>query len=122
MLLLFFELMSVTSTGWVRYHENPEAEQAGDLYHHLSVVAGVLMGTAVILLHLAGVRPQVGLAAISHTRTLPFIWAVLFLIAAFGIKAGMFPLHIWLPKDHPVAPPPARAHHSVILITTGDYG
>lgn len=39
-LLLFFELMSVTSTVWVRYHENPEAEQAGDLYHHLSVAAG----------------------------------------------------------------------------------
>lgn len=66
----------------------------------------VFMGTAVILLYLAGVRPQVGLAAISPTRTLPFIWAVLFLIAAFGIKAGMFPLHIWLPKAHPVAPTP----------------
>ena len=121
-LLLFFELMSVTSTVWVRYHENPEAEQAGDLYHHLSVAAGVFMGTAVILLYLAGVRPQVGLAAISPTRTLPFIWAVLFLIAAFGINAGMFPLHIWLPQAHPVGPTPASALLSGILIKTGAYG
>jgi formate hydrogenlyase subunit 3/multisubunit Na+/H+ antiporter MnhD subunit len=44
------------------------------------------------------------------------------LIIGFGIKAGMVPLHIWLPKAHPVAPSPASALLSGIMIKTGAYG
>ncbi len=46
---------------------------------------------------------------------------LLFLIG-FGIKAGIVPLHIWLPKAHPVAPTPASAVLSGLLIKTGVYG
>lgn len=121
-LLIFFELMSVTSGEWVTFHHDQEAEQAGSMYHHLSVAAGVFMGLAVILLYASGVVPFVGSPAVNPTRITPFIWAVLLLMGAFGIKAGMFPLHIWLPKAHPVAPTPASALLSGILIKTGAYG
>lgn len=40
----------------------------------------------------------------------------------FGAKAGAFPLHIWLPKAHPVAPAPASALLSGILTKTGIFG
>src|SRR5699024_5013413 len=43
-------------------------------------------------------------------------------LAGFGAKAGMFPLHIWLPKAHPVAPAPASALLSGILTKSGVFG
>ncbi len=44
------------------------------------------------------------------------------LLFGFGAKAGCFPLHIWLPKAHPVAPAPASALLSGILTKTGVFG
>ena len=41
--------------------------------------------------------------------------AVWLTLVGFGAKAGLFPLHIWLPKAHPVAPAPASALLSGIL-------
>src|SRR5436309_5364603 len=46
---------------------------------------------------------------------------VLFLVG-FGIKAGIVPLHIWLPAAHPVAPSNVSALMSGVLIKTGIYG
>jgi len=40
----------------------------------------------------------------------------------FGVKAGMIPLHIWLPEAHPAAPSSVSALMSGVLITTGLYG
>ena len=44
------------------------------------------------------------------------------MLFGFGAKAGMFPLHVWLPKAHPVAPAPASALLSGILTKTGVFG
>lgn len=44
------------------------------------------------------------------------------LLFGFGAKAGCFPLHIWLPKAHPVAPAPASALLSGILTKAGVFG
>ena len=44
------------------------------------------------------------------------------LLVGFGAKAGAFPLHIWLPKAHPVAPAPASALLSGILTKSGILG
>ena len=44
------------------------------------------------------------------------------ILAGFGAKAGMFPLHVWLPKAHPVAPAPASALLSGILTKVGIFG
>src|SRR2546422_2969942 len=46
---------------------------------------------------------------------------VLFLLG-FGIKAGVVPLHVWLPAAHPVAPSNVSALMSGVLIKTGIYG
>src|SRR5207245_4411503 len=45
----------------------------------------------------------------------------LFLVG-FGIKAGIVPLHIWLPAAHPGAPSNVSAIMSGVLIKTGIYG
>ena len=48
--------------------------------------------------------------------------AAAFMLVGFGGKAGMFPLHIWLPNAHPVAPAPASALLSGVLTKTGIFG
>ncbi len=44
------------------------------------------------------------------------------LISGFGVKAGLFPLHGWLPTAHPVAPAPASAVSSAIIVKIGVLG
>lgn len=41
------------------------------------------------------------------------------MIIGFGVKAGMFPLHAWLPTAHPVAPAPASAVLSAVIVKAG---
>ncbi|MBU6402579.1 MAG: hydrogenase 4 subunit B, partial [Verrucomicrobia bacterium] len=48
--------------------------------------------------------------------------AFLLFLAGFGIKAGLVPLHIWLPAAHPVAPSNVSAFMSGVLIKSGIYG
>ena len=46
---------------------------------------------------------------------------VLFFVG-FGVKAGIIPLHVWLPEAHPAAPSSISALMSAVLIKTGIYG
>ena len=48
--------------------------------------------------------------------------AAVCILLGFGAKAGMFPLHVWLPKAHPAAPSPASALLSGILTKVGSTG
>jgi formate hydrogenlyase subunit 3/multisubunit Na+/H+ antiporter MnhD subunit len=43
-------------------------------------------------------------------------------LAGFGTKAGLYPLHVWLPEAHPAAPSPVSAVMSGVMIKTGIYG
>ena len=45
--------------------------------------------------------------------------AVMFALIGFGVKAGMFPMHAWLPTAHPVAPAPASAVLSGVIVKAG---
>ncbi|MFA7560805.1 MAG: proton-conducting transporter membrane subunit [Candidatus Izemoplasmatales bacterium] len=49
-------------------------------------------------------------------------WIIGLLVFGFGIKAGMAPVHVWLPRAHPVAPSPASALLSGVMIKIGAYG
>ena len=55
----------------------------------------------------------------SNGKTLPIF--ILFLLG-FGMKAGLFPMHIWLPEAHPAAPSHVSAIMSGVMIKTGVYG
>jgi hydrogenase-4 component B len=48
--------------------------------------------------------------------------AFLFAVVGFGTKAGLIPLHIWLPRAHPVAPSHVSALMSAAMVKTGLYG
>jgi hydrogenase-4 component B len=48
--------------------------------------------------------------------------AYLLALAGFGFKAGLVPLHVWLPEAHPVAPADGSAFLSGLVVTLGAYG
>ncbi len=122
-LLLFFELMSLASYVLVVHTQTEEAYSAGNLYLYLGIFGGMCLLTGMGLFYFnsgsLAIAPQAAL--LEGLNGYYSVAAILFIIG-FGIKAGMFPLHIWLPKAHPVAPAPASALLSGIMIKTGAYG
>jgi formate hydrogenlyase subunit 3/multisubunit Na+/H+ antiporter MnhD subunit len=118
-LFLGFELMSLASWGLVVHTQSEEAYNAGGLYLYLGVAGGMLLLTALALLYYYS-----GSFAFDalFSASAPVETIALLMLAGFGIKAGMIPVHIWLPEAHPAAPVPASALLSGILIKTGAYG
>ena len=131
--LLAWEVMALSAYCLVTFeHEKAEARDAGVLYFVMSHIGtGCLMLGFLLLFQSTGLAGQdvASAYAFDHfhflgermpagRRDAAF---VLFLVG-FGIKAGIVPLHIWLPEAHPVAPSNASALLSGVLIKTGIYG
>ena len=122
---LFFELMSIGSYVWVAQEETEGALHAGKTYLAIAVLGGLVTLMGLFLLeHLTGtlVIAQLGEACAAVTNRSALWAAAVCILVGFGAKAGMFPLHIWLPKAHPVAPAPASALLSGIIAKVGVVG
>ncbi len=122
---IFFEIMSFTSYVWVAQEENRPALRAAETYLGVAVTGGLVMLMGIFLLyHCLGTLEIEALreaAAAFPDKGVLYVAGGCMLFG-FGAKAGAFPLHIWLPKAHPVAPAPASALLSGILTKTGIYG
>ncbi len=122
---LFFEMMSFTSYVWVSHDEEKESLRAGDTYLAIAVMGGLVLLMGLFLLY-----SMIGTLKISELieASKPFLGTKKLYVAGacilfgFGAKAGAFPLHVWLPKAHPVAPAPASALLSGILTKAGIFG
>ena len=122
---IFFEIMSFTSYTWVAHDETPEAMRAAETYLAVAIIGGMVMLMGLMLLWMNVGTLQIDRlyeAAAASTNPGGVFAASLCILLGFGAKAGMFPVHIWLPKAHPVAPAPASALLSGILTKTGIYG
>jgi len=121
---MFFEMMSLTSFVLVIHEESKDAIRAALTYLAIAIISGMilLMGLFLIEGELHTLNfDQIYLLCKDGVSTKTYIGGVL-LLFGFGAKAGMFPLHIWLPKAHPIAPAPASALLSGILTKTGIFG
>ncbi|MBQ9549668.1 MAG: sodium:proton antiporter [Lachnospiraceae bacterium] len=122
---LFFEILSFTSFTWVIHEETKEAVRAGYTYLFIAVIGGLVLFMGLALLkYSAGTLSFDALkeaAGGAPDRSL-ILAAGICILFGFGCKAGMFPVHVWLPKAHPVAPSPASALLSGILTKVGIYG
>ena len=122
---IFFEILSFTSFTWVIHEETKEAIHAGVTYLFIAVIGGLSL-----FLGLAFLQHETGTLAFDSLRVATagaghpalVLAAGFCILAGFGAKAGMFPLHVWLPKAHPAAPSPASALLSGILTKVGVYG
>src|SRR5450755_910053 len=103
-------------------HRIAEIRQAGYLY---LLVAHI--GAIAILLCFGVLQGGSGDYTFGSMRSviLPGAWgSIAFLLALFGFgaKAGLLPLHIWLPEAHPAAPSPVSALMSGVMLKTAIYG
>ncbi|MBR1971972.1 MAG: sodium:proton antiporter [Oscillospiraceae bacterium] len=118
---VFFEIMSLCSYVWVAQDEKPGSLRAGGTYLAVAVMGGLVMLMGIFLTyHQTGTLMIAELPEASEGKHL---WAAaLCMFVGFAGKAGAYPIHIWLPKAHPVAPAPASALLSGILTKTGIFG
>jgi hydrogenase-4 component B len=122
--LFAWELMTLATAALVAIeYEILQTRRAAYLYLVMSHVGtGALIAAFFVLASTSG---SVSLATLlaghvlsGHARDVVF---VLFFMG-FGVKAGIIPLHIWLPEAHPAAPSGISALMSAVLIKTGIYG
>lgn len=121
---LFFELVTLCSFPLVLHNKSHESVMAALKYLFYSLCGAymglfgiyVLYQNTTTIAFKAGGTLDMGLAG-EHPG---FVLTAVFLaILGFGVKAGMFPLHAWLPTAHPVAPAPASAVLSGIIVKAG---
>ena len=121
--MLAWETMALSSFFLVTVdHEQAEIRRAGYLYLLIAHI-----GAIAILLSFGALQAGAGDYTFAHMRALQPTagWATAaFLLALFGFgaKAGLVPLHVWLPEAHPAAPSPVSALLSAVMLKTAVYG
>lgn len=120
---LFYELMSVSSMILVVHEMTKEAIYASKKYLYYSITGAsmALFGFVVLYIQSDGNLTFMTGGVIGTANTMTYV-AALLIILGFGAKAGMFPMHGWLPSAHPVAPAPASAVLSGVITKAGVLG
>ncbi len=124
---LCYELMTLLSFPLILHNRSKEAIMGGLKYLFYSLFGAYLVLFGLFFLNryafsldfLSG--SALNLQAVAGNEAIMLI-AVFSMILGFSVKAGMFPLHAWLPTAHPVAPAPASAVMSGIIVKVGVLG
>jgi len=120
-LFIFFELMLLTSYVLVIHDETPQAMRAGRLYLFLGLGVGLILFLAIVMTYMTAGTLDFGQGGIlQYQGPITYLIFLAFLIGA-ATKAGVFPVHVWLPVAHPIAPSPASAILSGVLVKEGCY-
>lgn len=123
---LFYEFMTLASMPLVLHSGTREAVMAGLKYMFYSFCGAYMALFGIYFLNqyadtldfVAG--GSLNMEAVVRSGNAQLMLVVAFLaIVGFGVKAGCFPLHAWLPTAHPVAPAPASAFLSGIIVKGG---
>src|SRR5665213_1077154 len=108
--LIAWEIMALTAYCLISFeHEKEETRNAGVLFFIMSHIG---TGCLIVGFHMLG-------NAMSPAKRDA---AFLLFLAGFGVKAGIVPLHIWLPPAHSVAPSNVSSILSGVVIKAGIYG
>lgn len=123
--LLAWELMSLTSFLLVVHeHDEPGVLGAGYVYLVMTHIGTAFLVAAFLILFAAS--GDLGFADFKRAATTldPQTRDIVFLLGliGFGTKAGLIPLHVWLPRAHPVAPSHISALMSGVMLKTAVYG
>lgn len=125
MFMVFWELMSVSSFFLVIYeYKNKDKIKSGIMYFIMTHISGLLL--MVMFAFINKFSGSLDFEKISKAsqmftdsqKSIIFIFALL----GFGAKAGLLPLHAWLPKAHPAAPSNVSALMSGVMLKVAIYG
>lgn len=115
---LSFELVTLMSMPLVLHSGEKAAVSAAMKYLFYSVAGGFMGLFGIFFIYNAtGGAFAAGGNLVADSKWLPI--AVFLAIVGFGTKAGMYPMHGWLPTAHPVAPAPASAVLSAVIAKAG---
>lgn len=124
---LFYEMMSIFSMPLVFHFRTREALMAGLKYLFYSLTGAYLVLFGIYFLNQYTTTVDfvpggtLDMTRVAGNEGLLLIVAMC-MIVGFGVKAGMIPLHAWLPNAHPIAPAPASAALSSIIVKMGVFG
>lgn len=125
-LLVFYELLTVSTYPLVAHRGTPQALAAATVYLRYTLSAGLALMLGMVALQVLGGDQRFGelerlsnLEADQHPLLIGLFWL---LILGFGVKAALVPLHGWLPRAM-VAPAPVSALlHAVAVVKAGAFG
>jgi len=112
---LFFALMTFSAYGLVIHGRHRKAIRAGRVYLVMAIAGELALLAGVLALSVPGG------GIVEFGSQAGSVWLGL-LMVGFGVKAGLAPLHLWLPLAHPVAPTAASALLSGALVKAGLLG
>lgn len=121
--MVCWEVMALSSYFLVTTdHDIPEIRSAGFLYLLIAHIGAVSLLLCFGVLQ--GGHGNYTFEFMRFAELTPFWSSVAFLLALFGFgaKAGLAPMHVWLPEAHPAAPSPVSALMSGVMLKTAIYG
>ena len=118
---LAFAVMSFAAVGLVIHYRTEQARRATAIYLVMAVLSETaLLAAMMMTVHAGGAAVADAPRAVIDSPYTGLILVLFFL--GFGIKAGVVPLHVWLPLAHPAAPPAASAVLSGAMVKAGVVG
>ena len=120
---LFYELMTLSSMPLILHDLKKESVSAAMKYLYYSIAGAFLALFGIFVL--SQYAPSMDFVAGGHfvdgniSNQGLILAALCLMVLGFGAKAGLFPLHAWLPIAHPVAPAPASAVLSGVVVKSG---
>jgi hydrogenase-4 component B len=125
MFLLAWECMSLAPFFLVSLHDEEASVRSASWIYLIAAHLGALCLLALFALLSAQTGGELSFSSFMQngTKTTGSMGLIFFLaLLGFGTKAGLIPLHVWLPEAHPVAPSHVSAFMSGAMIKAGAYG
>ncbi len=119
---IYMEIASVSAFALVAFSDDPGSKKAAFKYLILSLLASYLFIFAIGLIYMETGYLNVELVAQNALPSRELSTALGIAFASLLLKAGIFPLHGWLPDAHSAAPTPASALLSGIVVKAPAYG
>ncbi len=116
---VFYEMVTLFSTPLVLHSLSKESVAAAKKYLYYSVAGAFLALFGIFVLATNSSTLSFVAGGVDITNSPLVLAGVFTMLLGFGAKAGLFPMHGWLPTAHPVAPAPASALLSGLIAKAG---
>lgn len=120
--MVFWELMTFLSYFLICFNDSQKSMKATIIYLGIAHLGGAcILGAFLLLAYHTG---SMEFSSFKDLNLSPVAASSIFLLSfiGFGSKAGMFPMHVWLPKAHPEAPSNVSALMSGVMIKVALFG